>query len=228
MRTRMIFALAMLVMLPGQACDPTNPVGDDATPQEGYRKITLTGTIHTKNNEASATQEVGDGLTVFEYTGDFTMELWFPMEGGSVVQQRNTISLNEGGYVAVYYGNATRCDYTPASNAYDPVSFELEATLTLNSIFENDIPTDELRIRVKALPQQTITVTAACPYGVPGDYLDPAVYSSLLMYYYIDHIVIPIRVGDNQTNSWDDYPINPLFFVDITQTETCDIVPDLE
>jgi len=89
---RLAFCIGILVLLPGQVCNvepPTQENGNDMA--SGYRKITLSGTIGSDHNQASVDLDEGEGLTTFEYTGNYNIELWFPAEGGAAVQQNNTI-----------------------------------------------------------------------------------------------------------------------------------------
>jgi len=226
------FALCIggLLLLTGQQCDVPVEITDDSGSGSGYRKVTLTGTVHTDCNEASVALSGGQGLKAFEYTGNYTMELWFPMAGGEAVQQRNTMVLTA--YQEVCFGSAVcNCSLTPAPSAYEERTFELEATLTLNGIYENDLPADELSIHLADLPIDPITVTAVCGTGAPGDYSDPSTYSSLMMYFYMNTLVSPIRVDDHVTNTWEGYPLShydDMYFVDITETRDYTIVSSLD
>jgi len=225
---RCFFCILAIALLTGQSC----PVETDPSPDgaSGYRKVTLTGTIQTDFNEATLNLAPNEGLTVMEYAGAFSIELWFPMEGGEAVQQRCTIALSEGGYTAEYYGSATPCVYTPLEGSYTPRPFELEATLTPNGIYENDIPVDELRIHLTQPLSDVIQVNIVCT-GAPAVLPDPATYAALSTYWYANTLIIPIRLNVFSSDSYEDYPLLPpydSYYVDITQTELEEIVSSLE
>ncbi len=216
---------------------PPPPVADvDEEQGEGgatseYLKVPLAGTISTDNNEASVHLDTGEGMTAFEYISDYSIELWFPGIGGEAIQQRNWIALREGGYIPVYYGTATECDYAPYPNAYDEKSFELEATLTLNGLLLDGEPADELSLHLPALPSDAVTVSVLCPSGVPADVTDPGPYTQPLMYWYMDTIVQAFQLDRVMTNSWTDVPMMPSddkYYLDISQNANYTTVANLE
>jgi len=228
MMKRGAFCVLAVVLLTGQTCPvETEPSPDGAS---GYRKVTLTGTIQTDFNEATLNLGSGEGLTVMEYAGTYSFELWFPMAGGQAVQQQCWIALTEGGYTAEYYGTATPCVYTPLDGSYAPRYFELEATLTPNGIYENDVPVDELSIHLTHPLSDIITVNIDCG-GAPADMPDPTTYAALSTYWYANTLTIPIQLNVFSSNSYEGYPLLPpydTYDVDITQTELEETVSSLE
>ena len=206
------------------------PIGDGDTTSTGYRKVTLAGTVTTDNNEATVELEPGEGMTLFEYIGDYQMEFWFPMGGGEVVQQRCWIALREGGYIPVYYGIADECDYSPHADAYEEREMTLEATLTLNGLLLDDEPADELAIHLPVWPMDIITVTVQCPFGVPADTLDPGPYTQLQLHWHMDTIVQAVQLDEVSTDTWTDIPMMPpydMFYLNVSQNLNYEIVPTL-
>jgi len=213
--------------------------GDDGAPGEsddddrsasGYRKVTLAGTITTDNNAASVDLEPGEGLTAFEYIGDYQMELWFPMAGGEAVQQRNWVVLREGGYIPVYYGTATECAYTPHPDAYEEREMVLEATLTLNNLLVDGEPADELSLHLPDYPMDTVMVNVDCG-GAPADVPDPGVYTQLQLYWHMQTLVYGIQLDEVATNTWTDVPMMPpydMYYLTVSQNRSYEIVPTLD
>ena len=195
--------------------------------ESGYRYVSFSGAISTSLN----TDAMGDFTgTAFEYTGDYKVELWFPIEGGEAVQQRNTIVLTE--FRDLYFGDTscTPCEWTLDDNAFEPVSFELDASLNLEGLMENDQPADELVYQLPKLPTATIggTVICPCPQSASDEFSDPAAYPQLLAWF-LQKLVDPIHLNSLETSTTEKFPISPMGYVDIPQQSlSYVIVPDLD
>ena len=93
-----IYYVVLLPLL-AVACNITNtsPQSDQAevgSIEEGqYRYISFSGTIETLIDVDTMGDFAGKA---FEYGGDYQVELWFPMEGGQAVQQRNNHRTHDG------------------------------------------------------------------------------------------------------------------------------------
>jgi len=210
------------------------PDADDEESQEaaspdtsgsGYRYVSFSGAISTALNTAAMGDFTG---TAFEYSSDYSVELWFPMEGGPALQQRNTITLTE--FKDLYFGDLTcvPCEWTLDESAFEPFSFTLEASLNLNAIEEDDQPADELVYQIVEVPRAVITGIVGCPCGTPGDFSDPAAIPQMLGWF-MQKLVNPIHLNAIETNSVKDFAVSPMGFLNIPQeTLSYNIVPNLE
>ncbi|MBN1489299.1 MAG: hypothetical protein JXA69_05220 [Phycisphaerae bacterium] len=205
MMKRALLSLLIVALLSGQTCT-TSPETAPTDSVTGYRKVTLTGTISTDINDAMIHLEPGEGLTAIEYAGEFSIELWFPANGGTAIQQRCTVALVEGGYTAEYYGDPAQCVFTPLEGAYTPRPFELEATLTVDGIYLNDLPADELTIHLAQPISDVIQVHTECG-GAPAIIPDPAAYSTLSLYWYDNTWVLPMRLNVQRNTTVEDWPL---------------------
>jgi hypothetical protein len=193
-------------------------------PDSGFRYISFSGEIFTSPNPASMGDFTG---RVMEYSGEYDIELWFPINGGKVVQQRNSLTLT--GYSDQYYGagGCAECQWTLDAAAYEPVSFDLEAELNLESIKEGDQTVDELVYQLTRVPVHTITGEAVCCGGAPGPINDPAAVP-VLATWFMQRLVNPVHLYSIETNAVEQFPVSPMYFVDIPEENlSYTIVPDL-
>ena len=200
---------------------------EDSGPESGYRYVSFSGTISTALNTASMGDFTGKA---FEYSSDYSVELWFPLEGGEAVQQRNTIGLTE--FKDLYFGDqsCTPCEWVLDNSTFEPVSFTLDATLNLNAIEEGDQPADELVYQLAEMPQAVITgiVSCPCPGSAPGEFTDPAAFPQMLGWF-MQKLVNPIHLNVLETNSVENFAVSPMGFLNIPEeTLSYTIVPDLE
>jgi len=190
----------------------------------GYRYVSFGSDIYTALNPSINTEFVG---TAFEYSGIYQIELWFPIDGGDQVQQRNTIRLTE--FKDLYFGNpeCTPCEWVLDETSFDPISFNLQAQLNLNNIQEDDQPTDELVYQLTEMPQAVITGVVGCPCGVPDTFSDPAGITQMLGFFY-EKRVNPIYLNAMEENSYENYAVSPMGFINIPKESlSYVIVPDL-
>lgn len=192
----------------------------------GYRYVSFSGTVFTSLN----TEGMGDfSGTAFEYSGKYSIELWFPIEGGEAVQQRNDIVLTE--YKDLYFGDlsCTPCEWVLNESAFEPVEFGLDATLNLNALQEDGQPADELVYQLSGVPGAVITgvVQCPCPNSAPDDFTDPSAFTQMLTWF-MQKLANPIRLNVLETNSVENYPSSPMGFLNIPrETLSYTIVPDL-
>lgn len=191
----------------------------------GFRYVSSSGTIETHANLAASGDFSGD---YFEYSGFYSIELWFPMEGGKAVQQRNSITLTE--FKALFQGESScrPCDWEPEEQAYQPVNFDLEAVLNLDGVIENNKSTDEVVYQLIKVPQQSFSVSVSCPCpGSQADYTDSAAYQQLLGWFF-QKLVNPIQLNALETNQVEEFTLNPLGSISIPEENLSYIlVPDL-
>jgi hypothetical protein len=200
---------------------------EEAVPQSGYRYVSFSGTIRTALNTAPMGDFTG---TAFEYSGDYSVELWFPLEGGEAVQMRNTMVLAE--FKDLYFGDqrCTPCEWVLDNSTFEPVSFVLDASLNLNAFEEGNQPADELVYQLAEMPQAVITgiVTCPCPGSEPGEFTDPAAFPQMLGWF-MQKLVNPIQLNVLETNSVENFAVSPMGFLNIPEeTLMYIIVPDLE
>ena len=193
---------------------------EEAQPENGYRYVSFGGTIITTLNTAL----MGDFTGIaFEYSGDYQIELWFPLAGGEALQQRNTIVLTE--FKDLYF-DSSPCVWELNESAFEPVSFELETSLNLNGIQEGGQPADELVYQLVTVPQAVIGGVVQCE-GSPGDFSDPAAYP-ILTTWFMQGFANPIHLNAIENNTVERQPAGPTYFVDIPrETLSYIIVPDL-
>jgi hypothetical protein len=207
-----------------QSPEPATQANPDSA--SGYRYISFSGAIRTTLNE----EPMGDFTgTAFEYAGDYSVELWFPIQGGEVVQQRNTMALS--GFYDLYYGDQTcvPCEWTLDASAFESVSFEMDASLTLEGIMEDGETVDELVYQLAAPPMKTLTGTTQCPCpgAVEGPITDPAAFPQLFAWF-LQGITDPVHLNSVSTTSVELFPISPMSYVSIPeQNMSYVIVPDL-
>lgn len=193
----------------------------------GYRKVSFSGTINTSLNTATMGDFTGDA---FEYTADYSVELWFPPDGGEAIKQHNTLILTE--YNDLFFGEpqCRPCEWVLNPDAFEPYSFELQAALNLNGIMEGDEPADELVYQLNTIPDKTLTgiVSCPCPGAVPDEFSDPAALPALAAWF-MQKMVNPIHLGAPETNTVDHFPISPIYDVNIPlETLSYTIVSGLE
>ena len=176
------------------------------------------------------TEMMGDFTgDVMEYGGEYSIELWFPLEGGAAVQQRNTLTLTE--YRDRFIGDSQchPCEWTLDPGAYDPVSFNLDATLSLESITEGERVADELVYRLTDVPVIPVSGTVKCPCpGAADTFIDPAVYSTLSNWF-IQGVRNPIHLNALENNTVEDFLAGPMYVTNIPDESLFyTIVDDLE
>jgi len=193
--------------------------------EDGYRYVSFSGTVQSLADFSTAGDFAGD---YFEYSGAYSIEIWFPMEGGEAVQQRNSIQLTEFKPLVRGEVECRPCEWTPEEAAYQPLRFELETTLNLEAVTEDGKPADELVYQLTNIPQKSFSVMVDCPCpGVPAAHDDPAAYPQLLTWFY-QKLVNPIQLNVLESNPVDSYPISPLGYIAIPEeTLSYLIVPDL-
>ena len=200
--------------------EPT-PTNDEDVSENGYRYISFGGTIQTEPNTAS----MGDFTGVaFGYVGEYKIELWFPMSGGEAVQQRNTIALTQ---LNDLYYDADPCVWELNANAYEAISFELNASLTLDTYIEGGEPADDLRYQLTAIPQKIISGIVTCQ-GSPDEFSDPSAYPVLTSWFSIEHSN-PVKLYVIESNSIERETVSPIYWINIPEeTLSYVIVPDLD
>jgi len=211
---------------PATGAQEIQPAQSGSEPESGYRYVSFSGTISTSLN----TELMGDFAgTAFEYSSYYSIELWFPMVGGDAVQQRNSIVLTE--FKDLYFGDisCTPCEWTLDESAFEPVEFELNASLNLNAIKEDDQPADELVYQLIEIPGGVITgiVQCPCPGSVPDDFTDPTAFTQMLGWF-MQKIANPIHLNVLETNTVENYAVSPMGYLNIPkETLSYTIVPDL-
>jgi hypothetical protein len=119
------------------------------------------------------------------------------------------------------------CDWDLYESAYEPVSFDLEASLNLEGIMENDIPADELVYQLTQVPMATIGGVVQCPCGEPDEFTDPAAYPALTIWF-MQKLVHIIHLDMLEQNSVDSFPAGPMYNITIpVETLSYRIVSDL-
>ncbi len=188
--------------------------------ESGFRYVSFGGSIDMTLNTAL----MGDFSGIaFEYAGDYQIELWFPPEGGEAVQQRNTIALTE---LRDLYFDSEPCLWELNESAFEPVSFELAAALILNGIQEDGEAADELSYQLTAPLNAVIGGVVTCQ-GSPGEFSDPAAYP-VLTTWFMQGLTNPIHLNVVETNTVDQQPAGPTYFVSIPkETLSYVVVPDL-
>lgn len=200
---------------------------DSEKPNSGFRYVSFSGAISTALN----TDTMGDfSGTAFEYSGEYKVELWFPMQGGDAVQQRNYITFTQ--LHDLYFGDTTctPCEWALDENSFEPVEFQLEASLNLGGIQEDGQPADELAYQLTELPQATISgvVSCPCPGAVPDDYADPGAHLQMLTWF-MHGITNPIHLNSVESNTVEMFPISPMGYINIPkETLSYTTVPDLD
>jgi len=179
-----------------------------AASDSGYRKVTIAGTINIRPNPEAVTDFTGTATT---YDGEYTFELWFPPEGGEIVQQHNTVTLTDVGYE--YFGDVgcTPCTATLDESTAGPVEFPVDATLTLNAATKNGQPADVLTLKVAAPPAHEVTYSAlcSCAGARPGDVTDPAAYPVLSYYWYFETQTWTVQLDTPQAQSVENHVLAP-------------------
>jgi hypothetical protein len=212
------------------AQDPPSADPDQEQSQQpnesGYRYVSFSGTIRTTLNEELMGDFTG---TAFEYAADYSIELWFPMAGGTAVQQRNTIALTE--FHDLYYGDQTcvPCQWTLDTASFEPLSFDLDASLTLEGIMEGDETVDELAYQLTSPPTKVLTGTALCPCpgAIEGDITDPAAFPQLFAWF-MQGITDPVHFQSLSASSVEMFPISPMSYISIPEQSLSYVtVPDL-
>lgn len=199
---------------------------EQPVPESGYRYVSFSGTIDTTLNTATMGDFTGDA---FEYAGAYSIELWFPLDGGEVVQQRNSITLTE--YRDLFFGDpeCRPCEWNLDNSAFEPVEFALEASLNLNAMEEGDQTADELVYQLVEIPQVIVggIVQCPCPGSAPGDIFDPAAFP-VLTSWFTQKLVNPIHLNAIESNSVEHQSVGPLYYIDIpSEALSYVIVPDL-
>ena len=183
--------------------------------ETGYRRVSLMGTINTHLNTSTMGDFTGDA---FEYTGAYSIELWFPLEGGKPVKQRNTITLTE--YNDLFFGESDcrPCDWDLNESAYQPVSFDLDATLTLDVMMEGGQLADELVFQILTPPMVSIggIVNCPCPGAVPDEFTDPSAIPVLMSWFY-QKLAYPLQLNFLRETSVEAFPISPMYDAEIPE-----------
>jgi len=204
----------------------TKPSESDDVPTSGYRYVSFSGTINTSLNS----ELIGDFAgTAFEYSGDYSIELWFLMEGGKAVQQRNSIVLTE--FKDLYFGDVacTPCEWNLDESTFEPVQFELDTSLKLEGVLEDNQPTDELVYQLIDVPGAVITGIVECPCegSAPNEFIDPAAFTQMLNWF-MQKIGNPIKLNALETNSVENFTSSPMGYLNIPkETLSYTIVPNL-
>lgn len=196
------------------------------TSESGYRYVSFSGSIFTALNSDLMGDFTG---TAFEYSGDYSIELWFPMQGGEAVQQRNSITLTE--FKDLYFRDdtCTPCDWILDKSAYEPVKFELDASLNIEGIREDDQTADELVYQLSTIPGDAITGIVQCPCegSAPDEFVDPAAYTQMLGWF-MQGIRNPIHLNVLESNTVENFAISPMGYLNIPkETLSYIIVPNL-
>ena len=189
----------------------TGPASDETA--AGYRRVSILGTVFSNLNTAS----MGDFTGIaFEYAGKISIELWFDMDGGEPVNQRNTITLTE--FKDLYFGayECQPCDWDLDESAFEPFSFELEANLTLGNVLLDEKPADELVIQLPTVPEAVIggTVFCPCPHAVPDEFTDPSAIPVLLSWLYQKQSYA-LQLNSLKEYSVENYAVSPMYTLDI-------------
>ncbi len=187
------------------------PVQDVDLPESGYRKVSISGTIEAELNPAKMDGFTGDA---FEYTGGYSIELWFPLTGGEPVQQRNTLALTELHDVFIGDPECRPCDWNLDASAYEPVSFELDASLNLEAIQEGEKTVDELVYQLTTVPMVILTGFVECPCGPGDDFADPAAIPALATWF-MQGLRNPIILQSLENNTVEDFPAGPIYNISI-------------
>ncbi len=200
-------------------------IDNNANLEEGYRYVSVIGSIETAQNE-----EIMAGFEgiAFDYAANYSIELWFPIEGGKAVQQRNTITLTE--FRDLYYGNprCTPCDWNLDASSFEALSFELETSLNLGVFEVGGRIADELVYELTVIPQKTITGIVQCPCGDPGDIFDPAAFPVLLSWF-TQKLANPVFLNETISNTVENNMLYPAVIINIPEEKVSYlIVPSLE
>ena len=134
-------------------------IGTDSAP--GLRYVSFSGRIETQYNRQRFSRHGGDGLTAFEYSGEYRIGLWFPMAGGPALRQENTLALTE--LKDLTFGTAVDCEWIPDENSFQPLEFELRASLQIDAGDPSSGAFDLLTYRLVDMPTKLIEGTVRCP-----------------------------------------------------------------
>jgi len=200
-------------------------IDNNAKLEEGYRYVSVIGSIETAQNEEIMAGFVG---IAFDYAANYSIELWFPIEGGKAVQQRNTITLTE--FRDLYYGNSgcPPCDWNLDASSFEALPFELEASLNLGILEVGGRTADELVYELTVIPQKAITGIVQCTCGDPDDFFDPAAFPVLLSWF-MQKLVNPIFLNELVSNTVENNMIYPAVIINIPEEKVSyRIVPSLD
>jgi hypothetical protein len=153
------------------------------------RRVRISGTINL--TPINYEDHIGPrrGLLICKGTGEYSIEMIFPADGGEPLKQQNFMKMSE--FECLPFGTARPCVTTPYPDACEPVPFTLKATLRPESAaFQGDIKWqdkywDEIDFRIAQLPPlKPFMVTYECG-GAPADRSDYGVtYSQLFQVLY--------------------------------------------
>ncbi len=155
----------------------------------GLRYVSFSGRIKTLLNKEHFLSKVadGEGLVGFEYSGEYSIQLWFPMVGGPALRQENEVALTKLEDVTV---GRRDCEWIPDENAFEPLAFELRASLEIGAGDASSGASDLLRYRLVDMPASTadprlsklVEGTVTCPYRTPPtrNFWDPAAIAQML------------------------------------------------
>ncbi len=194
--------------------DTSPDLGPEKVDSSDYRYVGYTGTIFAAVDETAVSSS--GTWDLFDYTGQYSINLWFPPEGGNAVFQHNTIALIS--YENRHFGSTTcsPCEWMLDTGYDTVVNFELVATLELEGLQEEDEVIDSLTVQLAALPAVELhgTVTCPCPPGTAQTYQDPTAYPTMLSFF-LERMVKPVKLDRLATNSWEAYPVPPWTLVSI-------------
>ncbi|MFA6436534.1 MAG: hypothetical protein WCW30_05390 [Candidatus Gracilibacteria bacterium] len=207
---------------------------------ETYRKVVLEGTVTLKVDPtqwASQSKE-NEGAVVCAPSGNFKIQLYFPVEGGTILKQDNTMTLTDFNCAA--YGSATQsCTMTPTNSAYTPRVFTFDqATLAVDqdvsTLVGTDEPMDILNFKrefpMEIDPNESIVGTSTCKiktylidwFGVYGQLYAPFTGSSWML---------EVPPGQSLTMQLQNSPLpavtSSFFVFDMNYTQSETLVFDL-
>ncbi|MBI9047668.1 MAG: hypothetical protein JEZ06_24495 [Anaerolineaceae bacterium] len=188
-----------------------------------YRKVSFSGTIITSLNQELMGDFTGDA---FEYSGDYSIELWFPLEGGQAIKQRNSIVLTDFRDLYIGESDCRPCTWQLDDSAFIPYSFKLDTQLNLETYMEENEPADELVTQLMEIPLVTIQGFVECPCPGSGDtFSDPAAYPAL-MTYFMQKLVHVIQIQSIETHTTQDFPASPMFNISIPEETLAYVMVD--
>ncbi|MFH1252829.1 MAG: hypothetical protein V1664_00645 [Candidatus Uhrbacteria bacterium] len=162
-----IFSLFFLfVLLAGAGCVGNSDTGSKQTETKGnYRKVSITGTVTTKHSGVLDPKTFG--LVACLATGTYEINLWFSPDGGQAIKQDNKLSIAKVDCPS--FGNAKPCVSTIDDSAHEFKTFEVQATLSPNSVKYSDSSADQLEFQTVPLSNPpTINVSVQCAGSTPS------------------------------------------------------------
>ena len=202
---------------------PSEAVDEKLSSKSGYRYVSVAGEVRTSPNTLS----MGDFTGIaFEYSGDYSFEFWFPMEGGKALQQRCSIKLTS--FKDRFFGEGKQeCAWLLDKTAFEPVPLFFEAELVLGAYTVEGKTADDFVCSLPMIPHTIIKGTVTCS-GVPAEFTDPTAFPQMLAWFQ-QTLSKALRINAFRQDTVDTRPFGPIALVGIPKENTSYVfVPDLD